>query len=88
MPDKTTETPNAEKPRMMWHADADWRCHAGCEQWGVGPDPAHPGCKILDILPWEVFDRPTPAKRSMCPFAVIANVLGLAEQRAWMPKVL
>jgi hypothetical protein len=65
--------------RINWHADGEGCCHAECEQWQT--KHGHGGCALLDLLPWEVFERPSPASRSGCPFAVLAEVLGLHERR-------
>lgn len=61
------------KPRRMWHADGEGRCHTGCESWGS--KHGLNGCDLIEVLPWEVFDQPSPNRLSPCPFAVLADVL-------------
>lgn len=73
----------SEKPKLLWHATGNGLCHAECESWDMRGD--HHGCKILDRLPWEVFDRPTPAKVSHCPFALLASVLCCGKETAVDP---
>ena len=74
--------PDPPAPGRRWRADGEGRCQRECEAWDNEGD--HPGCRILDRLSWEVFDQPTPNKRSPCPFAVLADVLGL-HRREPMP---
>lgn len=62
------------KPKRMWHADEDGRCHQGCEAWG-NVIAGRPGCGLLDDLCLEVFEAPSPASNSTCPFALLADVL-------------
>lgn len=64
--------------KINWHADGEGRCHAECEAFGGHGSRA--GCGLLDVLPWEVFTAPSPAKRSPCPFAVLADVFRLHER--------
>lgn len=66
------------KPTMLWHADGEGKCHRGCEQWNE--EHGYSGCKLLDLLAWEVFQRPTIGDVG-CPFAVLADVLALHERQ-------
>jgi hypothetical protein len=63
-----------EKPKMMWHADAEGKCHAGCEQSKpIGGPGSTCSCDLLDSF-FGVMVR-TAYHGRPCPFAILASVL-------------
>ena len=74
-PQVKSDVPPAKPPAMLWHADGEGRCHRGCEQWSID-EHGHDGCKLLDLVAWEVFQQPTTGDVG-CPFAVLAGAFGL-----------
>lgn len=65
--------------RIDWHANGDGYCHAECEAKNH-VDNSHSGCGLIDNLPWFSKFEAVPVGKP-CPFAVLANVLGLHERR-------
>ena len=62
------------KPRPMWHADKEGRCHEGCEQYVKEWASA---CRIVNGLPWGGLMSNLVAQGAPCPFAVLSDVLCL-----------
>lgn len=62
------------KPKFLWHADGEGKCHVGCEQI------RHyiPGCGLLNTIPWTLSHLFKPG--DPCPFAVLADALALHER--------
>ncbi len=65
------------KPKVLWHADGEGRCHVGCEAWGS--EHGLNGCDLVEVLPWATREQPSPNRLSPCPFAVLADVLCAAK---------
>lgn len=59
-----------DKPKRMWHADGEGKCHAGCEQRFLF-GPGGPRCAVMQL----VFGHQNAPDGGACPFAVLADVL-------------
>ena len=71
---------NTDKPKILWHADGEGRCHAGCEAFSPADTNAAGGpCNAVGVLPWHV--RRNRWVGTPCPFAVLADVLALHKRQ-------
>jgi hypothetical protein len=64
---------------VKWHADGEGRCHEGCEQYEHDTQP-FPYCRIIAKLS-SAYNIVPIAICAPCPFAVLADVLGLHGRR-------
>jgi hypothetical protein len=66
------------KPRLMWHADKEGRCHVDCEAFSRPGDSCRTnrsGCDVVDRLPWVPVSSIAVVVGAPCPFATLADVL-------------
>ncbi len=67
-----------EKPKLMWHADADGLCHKGCEQYTKPEGIEYPTCDLRRLITGGVL---APLGQP-CPFAILSDVLCCGEEEA------
>lgn len=68
---------SAAKPKILWHADADGKCHDGCEQY-CPPAGMYSKCWLRH----QVTGNNAAPVGGPCPFAVLLDVLRLRPEAA------
>ncbi len=70
------------KPTTMWHADGDGRCHRRCEACESSDGGLRVECVLLRrLVSGTIHCVVTAPLQSLCPFAVLADVLALHERK-------